>query len=210
MDLRLGLATQRLTQMASELYGLREDYPPLTKRSDGKYEGGILAFVKGLRVSSLLTYCLREWLSDSGWDVSWGHIVNERGQSCSPECDIIIHKGHIRRWNGDGAGNPVMDFKFVDAANVIAVVSCKSQVTTVDANYPTQLSVYGVDRVLLFGECCTRSNYANLAGQAKTAGYLGLWCSYLTENGGSNWACDEKVYAEFYHTIRDLTKNAVA
>ena len=190
--------------MAGELYSLREDYPPLTKRADGKYEGDILAFVKGLRISSLLTYCLRDWLSGSQWEASWGHVVNKEGQSCSPECDIIIHKGYIRHWNGDGGVKPVMDFKFVEATDVLAVVSCKSRVTSVDGDYPGQLSKYGVDKVLLFGECCSETNYINLDSKAKGAGYLGLWCAYHHDGSGEGFITNENMYADFYKTVRDL------
>lgn len=190
--------------MACELYSLREEYPPLTKREDGKYEGDILAFVKGLRVASLLTYCLRDWLSASRWEASWGHIVDKDGKSCSPECDIIIHNGYIRHWNGDGGIKPMMDFKFVDAANVLAVVSCKSRVATVDEDYPSQLKNYGVDRVLLFGECCSETNYANLCTKAREAGYLGLWCAYHHDGKGEGFITNEVMYGDFYRAVKDL------
>lgn len=193
--------------MAGELYLLREEYPPLTKRADGKYEGDILAFVKGLRISSLLTYCLRDWLSGSQWDASWGHVIDKEGKSCSPECDIIIHKGYVRHWNGDGGMRPVMDFKFVDASDVLAVVSCKSRVATVDDDYPSQLKKYGVERVLLFGECCSATNYDNLFAKAKEAGYLGLWCAYHHDGSGEGFITNEVMYAAFYQAVRSLLAN---
>lgn len=190
--------------MAGELYQLKENYPPLTRREDGKYEGAILAFVKGLRISSLLTYCLRDWLSDSDWEASWGHIVNHEGQSCSPECDIIIHKGHVQHWNGHGGLSPVMDFKFVDAANVLAVISCKSAVASVDDGYPAQLQKFGVTKVLLFGECCSETNYENLRKKAIDAGYLGLWCAYHQDGKGEGFISNEVMYADFYNSFREL------
>ncbi len=204
MDLRLGLATQRLSSMANELYKLREDYPPLTKRADGKYEGDILAFVKGLRIAALVTYCLRTWLSGSAWEASWGHVIDSDGKSCSPECDIIIHKGYVAHWNGDGGLSPMMDFKFVDAAAVLAVVSCKSRVASVDEDYPGQLKKYGVKNVMLFGECCSQTNYDNLVIKAKAAGYQGLWCAYFQDGSGEGFTTDEAVYAQFYETVKAL------
>ncbi|WP_353565558.1 DUF6602 domain-containing protein [Haloferula sargassicola] len=183
---------------------LRENYPPLTKKADGKYEGDILAFVKGLRIAALLTYCLRDWVSGSHWEASWGHVIDSNGKSCSPECDIIIHKGHVAHWNGDGGKNPMMDFKFVDASSVLAVVSCKSRVASVDDDYPGQLAKYGVRKVLLFGECCSQSNYENLVSKAKAAGYQGLWCAYFQNGSGEGMATDESVYANFYETVKAL------
>lgn len=87
-----------------QLVGLREElqilrhHPPLIKRLDGKYEGDILGFVKGLRLSARVIYFLRERLSSTGLEVSWGHILDQKERSCSPECDVVIHrKGYVRR-----------------------------------------------------------------------------------------------------------------
>src|ERR1022692_4095800 len=82
------LSVQQLESLSAELQKLR-DHPPLTRRQGGKYEGDILGFVKGLRFSARVIYFLREWLSDTHFEVNWGHVLNAEEQSCSPECDII-------------------------------------------------------------------------------------------------------------------------
>src|SRR5437773_11273992 len=94
------LANEQLTGLAAELQTLRS-HPPLTRRADGKYEGDILGFLKGLRLAARVVYFLRERLSGRGVQVNWGHLLDNKGQSCSPECDVIIHgPGHVREWNG--------------------------------------------------------------------------------------------------------------
>src|SRR6266849_10235424 len=145
------LAVEQLTGLTAELQRVRT-HPPLVKRSDGKYEGGILAFVKGLRLSARVIYFLRERLSSTDLEVNWGHLVDRNEESCSPECDVIIHeKGHLRKWNG--GEKSVMDFRFVEAGSVRAVVSCKSSLDTIDKAYPKSLRKYGVKTVFLFAEC---------------------------------------------------------
>jgi hypothetical protein len=157
--------------------------PPLVKRKDGKYEGSILGFVRGLRLSARLIYFLREHLSSTDLEVDWGHLL-QRNETCSPECDVVVHtKGHAREWNG--SNNPIMSFKFIDAESVRAVVSCKSSVSSIDKAYPKTLKKYGVDHVFLFAECCHESKFPRLREAATRAGYRGLWCLYLTQRGGS-------------------------
>lgn len=195
-------ATQGLWNIAVDLYGLKE-HPPLRRRDDGTYEGEILSFVKGLRISAQLIYFIRDCLSENGCDVSWGHILNDEGQSCSPECDVIIHNGHVRKWNGSAVGQ-VMDFRFVRAKKVRAVVSCKSNVTSIEEAYPAQLRDYGVERVFLFGECCSQSNYENLKQKALTAGYAGFWCAYFTSSKIEGPIRDESVYKEFRSALLAL------
>lgn len=198
------LATEELWSMATELQMLRE-HPPLTKRTDGRYEGNILSFVKGLRISARLIYFLRNCLSEEECEVSWGHILDSSGQSCSPECDVIIHqKGQIKQWNGSGPNNCVMDFKFIRASRVRAVVSCKSVVTSIDEGYPEQLEKFGVSDVFLFGECCSKTNYANLKHRAQDAGYINLFCAYFTESDSPSPVRDEQHHFEFYDRIREL------
>ena len=171
-----GLSVEQLVGLSRELQCLRE-HPPLVKRSDGKYEGDILGFVKGLRLSAGVIYFLRERLSSAGLEVSWGHILDQNGQSCSPECDVVIHKkGHIRCWNG--RKDPIMEFKFVEASSVMAVISCKSKLTTIDKQYPPSLKKYGVEKVFLLAECCAESSKESLKKKAREAGYKGLWFLY--------------------------------
>jgi hypothetical protein len=89
--LGIGLSNAPLTALAAELLSYR-DAPPLTKRSDGKYEGDILGFVKGLRLSAGIIYFFNQKLSSHPeLEVSWGHLLDEKQLSCSRECDVIIH-----------------------------------------------------------------------------------------------------------------------
>jgi hypothetical protein len=202
------LSVQQLESLCAELQKLRE-YPPLTRRQNGKYEGDILGFVKGLRLSARVIYFLREWLSDTHFEVNWGHVLNEEQRSCSPECDIIIHsKGHVRKWNGDGGTDPVMNFRFVRAGDVRAVVSCKSQLDSIDADYPKQLKQFGIRKVFLFAECCREDRITALRAKAKGAGYSGLWCLYFTQKGPDNsmFSRDETMYVDFGKVVCKAVK----
>jgi len=198
------LATDELWSIATELQSLRE-HPPLKYKKNGHLEGSILSFVKGLRISARLIYFLRNCLSEEDCEVSWGHILNASGQSCSPECDVIIHKkGHVKRWNGSGNSDCVMDFKFIRAKKVTAVISCKSIVADIDDDYPSQLKSYGVSKVYLFGECCSQSNYSNLRKKAKSAGYVDLFCAYFIDTKNDSPIRDDNHHYDFYDSIRTL------
>lgn len=196
------LAVEQLEGLTAELQKLR-DHPPLTRREGGTYEGDILGFVKGLRLSARVIYFLRECLSELDCEVSWGHVLNAEEQSCSPECDIIIHsKGHVREWNG--GKHPVMHFKFVRAERVHAVVSCKSQLDSIDRGYPKKLKPYGIKKVFLFAECLRQERLAGLRAAAKKEGYGGLWCLYFTPQGADNSIIsrDQNMYVDFAKAIR--------
>jgi hypothetical protein len=172
------LSIEALAGLTSELQVVRQ-YPPVTKRADGKYEGDILGFVRGLRLSARVLYFLREHLSETGLEVSWGHLLDDKQESCSPECDIIVHEhGVVRRWNG--FEDPVMNFSFVKASKVRFVVSCKSLLGSIDADYPKTLKKYGVQKVFLFAESCDESQVQRLRKKAVQAGYSGMWCLYTT------------------------------
>jgi hypothetical protein len=174
------LGVQQLAALTGELKFLRE-HPPLVKRSDGKYEGDILGFVRGLRLSAGVIYFLRERLSSEDVEVSWGHMLDEKQNSCSPECDVIVHsKGHVRKWNGNE--KRVMEFTFVQAEQVRAVISCKSRLTAIDKVYPKDLKGFGVKNIFLFAESCEETKLSSLRKTAKKAGYRGLWCLYQTQN----------------------------
>lgn len=195
------LGIEQLVGLAAELQKLRH-HPPLVKRADGKYEGDILGFVRGLRLSARVIYFLRERLSRTELEVSWGHILDTNEQSCSPECDVIIHtKGHIRKWNGNGGDKPVMEFKFIDASSVRAVVSCKSLLNSIDQNYPAALKVFGVQSVFLFAECCRESRWVGLHKKARKVGYRGASCLYFTEEDESLIKTDESMYVSFGESV---------
>lgn len=167
-----------LVALTSELKMLRQ-YPPVTQRSRGRYEGDILGFVRGLRLSARVLYFLRDRLSETGLQISWGHLITDNEESCSPECDIIVHEpGHVRRWNG--FENPVMNFSFINARSARLVVSCKSTLSSIDAQYPKDLKKHGVNSVFLFAETCKASQLERLRTRAVEAGYAGLWCLYTT------------------------------
>src|SRR5271166_5699831 len=64
--------------------------------TEGKNKGGVLSFVRGLRLSALLIYAIRDLLGEgSDLTANWGHIIDEDGQFCSRECDIIIHNRDV-------------------------------------------------------------------------------------------------------------------
>jgi len=191
------LSYEQLTSLTAELQSVRS-YPPLTQRKDGKYEGDILGFVKGLRLAARLIYWLRERLSKFGKEVeiSWGQVLNDQG-SCSRECDIIIHQpGHIREWNGTSGA--IMHFRFVGPRSVLAVISCKSLVIGIDEQYPKDLQKFGIKKVFLFAECCVLEKLADLKKRAKMVGYQGLWCLYrFAASDKSAITNDEPAWSEF-------------
>lgn len=202
------LSTEQLVGLAAELHNFRS-HPPLTRRSDGKYEGDILGFVKGLRLSARVIYFLRERLSQTDLEVSWGHIVDKNEQSCSPECDIIIHqKGHIRKWNGNGGGTPIMEFKFVEAGKVKAVISCKSELTNIDKAYPGSLRKFGVKNVFLFAECCAKRRIAALRRNARKHGYKGVWVLYYLDDNPAYYQVDDGMHQDFgARILRTIVRN---
>jgi hypothetical protein len=193
---RLGRSRKRLLKFAEsisiaplvaligELEMLRQ-YPPVTQRSKGRYEGDILGFIRGLRLSARVLYFLRDHLSTTGLEISWGHLLSANRESCSPECDIIVHEpGVVSRWNG--YNNPVMNFSFIDVRLARLVVSCKSTLSSIDAQYPRDLKKHGITNVFLFAETCKTSRFESLRAQAVKAGYTGLWCLYTTPNGDAS------------------------
>lgn len=143
-------------------------------------KGNILPFVRGLRFSALLIYTIREFLHGTGLTASWGHIIDEDGIFCSRECDIIIHKeGHIMRWNGDGGNHPIMDFKFIEQGDTIAVISCKSYLekSHIEKEYCEDLKKY-ISKVWLFAECCPPDKITGIRDAAVEIGYDHFWALY--------------------------------
>lgn len=193
------LAFGALYEMAGELRELRLG-PPKVKKKKGSRSGDILGFVRGLRLSARLAYFLREQISHTECDVNWGHLVDDECASCSPECDVIIHKrGQLRRWNG--GDRPIMDFRFIRVAHAKLVVSCKSVLTSIDRGYPATLKKFGVKRVLLFAECCKKKDLQRLRRTAKKAGYAGVYCLYLTESGTPEIRRNDRDYQSLTNAI---------
>lgn len=161
-------------------HGLKEEL--FKYRIQGIQDTGILGFVRGLRLSAQLIYAIRDLISSFDYEADWGHLLTREGRSCSPECDIIIHrKGYMHKWNGHK--DPVMNFKFINCEDAVAVISCKSFIKTVDKKYAKDISSY-VNKVFLFAECCDPRAVNRLKKSALTAGYEGF--CYL-------YACDEKM-----------------
>jgi hypothetical protein len=168
----------------------------------------VLPFVKGLRLSAQLIYMLREELSGTNLKVDWGHLLDDKDESCSPECDIIIHKGHVREW--DGNKQPVMDFKFVRQDSAVAVISCKSYAKDkdVDAGYVQKLQPY-VKHVFLFAECCAPDKVDSLRKRAKKAGYAGFGYLYTFDEGRGEGLTDPKRWLSFLDAVASKVKKAV-
>jgi hypothetical protein len=192
-----------LVALAHSLYALRLNRPIVTK-SGKTQEGAVLGFVTGLRLSAKLIYFLRERLSGLQCEVNWGHLLTPDRASCSPECDVIIHKpGHLEKWNG--GHSPVMDFRFIESAKAVAVISCKSNLTQIDKKYPGRLAKHGVRKVYLFAECCRQKDYPRLKQSALANGYSSLGCLYLLDAKGEI-LINDAIHNEFITTIRfDMT-----
>lgn len=159
----------------------------------------VLPFVKGLRLSAQLIYILREELSATDLEVDWGHLLDDEGESCSPECDIIIHRrGHDGKW--DGNDNPVMNFKFVKRERAVAVISCKSYVKGVDAEYVKKLQRY-VKLVFLFVECCSPEKADSLRKKARATGYAGFGYLYTFDEKRRECVNDEKGWPRFLDAV---------
>lgn len=200
------LRLEALAGLAAELTMLRQ-HPPVVQHSPGRYEGDILGFVRGLRLSAKVLYFLRDHVADAGFQVCWGHLLSANEESCSPECDIIIHnQGLIRKWNG--SQDPVMNFSFVKASAARAVVSCKSLLTSVDAKYPKDLKKHGVQYVFLFAETCKASQLEKLREKARLAGYAGLCCLYTTEPDSPLIKTNEMMWIEFGEALVTASKKA--
>ena len=101
-----------------------------------------------------------------------------------------------------------MNFKFVQADAVRAVVSCKSQLDSIDSDYPKALKAFGIRKVFLFAESCRQDRLDALRTAAKKAGYSGVWCLYTTEKGLEDpfIKADENMYVEFGKAIREAVK----
>ena len=169
-----------------------------------KSKGRILDFVKGLRISAQLAYIVRQILSTHPEiEVSWGHLVDSKGASCSPECDIIVHKrGCVQQWNG--GQNPIMDFKFINCELALCVISCKSFAKSVDYKYCDRIAEYGVNNVMLFAECCAPGKAVSLKKRAQKAGYSGFYYLYEYDEKSFTDRFDEPACIEFIEAINSL------
>jgi hypothetical protein len=199
------LATQLYLQ---EFHSLKQELSqwrvnPQIQEMERESPGGvILGFVKGLRLSARLIYAIREHVSPFGLEVDWGHLLTESGDSCSPECDIIIHlPGFEREWNGHEHG--IMNFKFINCREAIAVISCKSFIRAVDRSYCRKLRPY-VGKVFLFAECCEPNTVNRLKRSAQSAGYVGFWYLYACNQATSVCTVDENQWLDFLVKLRRI------
>jgi len=187
--------------LAVELTGWRTD-PELSEAERIKGSGLVLGFVKGLRLSARLIYALRKSLSEFPVDVDWGHLLDLNEDSISPECDIIVHhKGIIQEWNG--SNKPVMDFKFIQCNHAIAIINCKSHLTSIDKTYYSRLKPY-VEHILLFAECCTLGKTEALKRRAQKVGYTGLWHLYSFERDTGTAVNEPKEWKDFLITLKKI------
>ena len=208
-NLGTGQDISKFIALKDELWTTREYAPKVrrvVRRGKVKVMGDILGFVRGLRLSARLIYILRQKLHDQHIDINWGHIQDAQRRMCSPECDIILHKGGTdARWNGDSE-KCIMDFHFVQAAKVKAVISCKSKLTSIDVDFLDFVTKeFKIKHVLLFAESVPSKSRAALVRKAKQCGYSGLW--YLYEVGKDRLpVIDENVYLDFLSTVQALSK----
>jgi hypothetical protein len=195
------LNLEQFHSLKEELSSWRTE--PEIQRMEKESSGGIvLGFVKGLRLSARLIYAIREHLSAFNLEVDWGHLLTEKGSSCSPECDIIIHlPGHERAWNGHTKS--IMDFKFIQCDKAIAVISCKSFIKDIDRKYRARIKPYA-DKVLLFAECCEPGAVKKLKKSARSAGYTGFWYLYACDQATSVCTVDPKEWMGFLGTLRSI------
>jgi hypothetical protein len=168
-----------------------------------KAEGRVLGFVRGLRFSAQLIYAIRRVLKGTRLRADWGHVVDPEGLKCSPECDVIIHRGYLGRWNG--GRRPVMDFKFVDHEHAVAVISCKSYLTSIDSDYEQyclKVRKYVKD-VWLFAECCPPGAVDRLREKSQEAGYGKFWYLY-TWDGEVSFEPNEEAWFDFRDSLTAL------
>jgi len=203
------LLTEKFHGLSGELVNWRMN-PMINLMEETRDRGRILSFVKGLRFSARIAYLVRDILPAKSVHVSWGHLVNESGTSCSPECDIIVHKpGWLQKWN-HGGKHPIMDFKFIKCSEAIAVISCKSLTRSIDKDYCNTLRPYNVGKVFLFSECCSPSSVKRLKQQAQAAGYAGFYYLYSMKKGGDTFAVNEEgilAFIEEMGTLLDAIPN---
>jgi len=191
-----GMRIAKLRGIHEEFYSYRS-YSPEHPSGNPRL-GGVLPFVKGLYFAAKVIYFAREVLNPQDLEAHWGHVIHESEIFFSPECDIIIHRpGSTAVWNGN-----VMDFHFVDACNVVAVVSCKSLVRDIDEQYCIDLKSFGIPQVALIGESCPKSNYSNLRTKALNAGYKDFWTLGVEIDGLRE--CDETLHLEFIRFLETL------
>jgi len=205
-QLELRLRTEEFYGLAGTLASWKLD-PIIRLMNKKSGKGRILGFVQGLRLSAQLIYILRKIVAPYTLDVNWGHLVDESGCSCSPECDVIIHRpGVLQEWNG--SDKPIMNFKFIKCSDTIAVVSCKSFINSIDVDYCSDFVSYNVTNIFLFAECCRTGSIERLARQSKSAGYQGFFYLYSIKGAQSFIEQNQQVYIDFINAVENISRMA--
>jgi len=185
------------------------DHAPVLDNPQAKGKGSklgeVLAFVRGLRLSARLVYILRNRLTDYDVSVHWGHVQDGNRGICSPECDIIIHQGgEAARWNGSTDQDCVMDFRFIKAPHVLAVISCKSKTDGIDPDFARVLKKkFKVKHVYIFAESIKATAKKRLSKEARSYGYKGFWYLYEFRKLDER-AVNRDVYMDFLKKLRNV------
>ena len=200
---------EKYEEIKAQLLNYRLDPFIREKESqDGSNKGLIFPFARGLRFSALLIYTIRESLSGSDLEVNWGQIIDDDGYACSGECDIIIHKkGYYKKWNGNDGGNHIMDFRFIEKENAVAVISCKSYLTrtTIEEAYCHNMLKF-VDKIWLFAECCGPESVELIRTDSQAFGYENFWHLYTWSRTTDQIVDDEAGWYHFIETVKALKK----
>jgi hypothetical protein len=201
------LKLRKISALAKEL----EDCRSVNETREANIQGaGIFDFVKGLHLAARLTYILKEKLSPYHLDANWGQILDEDGFYLSPECDIIVHKeGHFDRWDGEGGDiNNIMDFRFIELKKVVAVISCKSYLTSITkkyTNYCQRMKLYLEGREFwLFAECIPNGKEKNLNKKARSIGHNGFWYLYTWDKKRAEPEENRPLWEKFIDEIDKL------
>lgn len=175
----------------------------LDAKKKNKDVGKVLPFVRGLKFSAKLIYVIRE-ITRGEISVSWGHLVDESGNYCSRECDIIIHQnGLYRQWNG--SKDPIMDFHFIRKNKAILVISCKSFISpsSVDKLYCEEVKSY-TNNVWLFAECCGPRSPKKIQEVALENGYKEFYYLYIWDKVKDKFCPNYQGWVDFLTNLRNL------
>lgn len=195
---------ERLMKMIADFSNWRID-PFIRQMEAERKKGRIFPFVRGLRLSAHLIYAIREILEGTSLKANWGQLVDKSGVFCSSECDVVIHRdGHIARWNG--TEKPIMDFRFIEQKQTVAVISCKSYLRSgnVDSEYCKLMKPF-VKKIWLFAECCSPQSVKNIRDKALRFGYEKFWYLY-TWSKQKDLEPNKDGWNEFVKEVRNLDK----
>lgn len=198
---------EKYDKIKANLWGHRLDsFIREVESREGANKGLIFPFARGLRFSALLIYTIRECLYGSDLEANWGQLIDEEGNKCSPECDIIIHKkGHYAKWNGNDQGNHIMDFRFIEQSKAVAVISCKSYLTksSIEKEYCSNMLAF-VGNVWLFAECIGPESFDLIKHEALNIGYTNFWYLYTWSRTTGDTVDDINGWFTFIEEVKKL------